>query len=185
MPLIARPATSNSEPGLLPSDRGDLPDGVYADPPFESVYAEHYRRLVGTLRLSGAPPDLAEDIAQEAFARTFARWRAVRTGANPTGYVYRIAFRLLRKSRNQRRLMTVGLDEGSALTTPEPDHAQRIHLIQQLAALPERQRACLLLNLYVGLPSQEVGQILHINASTVRVHVSRGRATLREAIADI
>ncbi|MCA1692656.1 MAG: hypothetical protein LC733_10840 [Actinobacteria bacterium] len=49
--------------------------------------------------LTGARRDDAEDVAQEAFARTLSRWRRVRTGSNPPGYVYRVAFRLLRRAQ--------------------------------------------------------------------------------------
>src|SRR5205823_3740447 len=49
-------------------------------------------RVAGTIDRAAA-----EDIAQEAFARTLGHWRRVRQGTNPAGYVYRVAFRLLRR----------------------------------------------------------------------------------------
>jgi RNA polymerase sigma factor (sigma-70 family) len=55
--------------------------------------------LVRALVLAGAPLPLAEDLAQDAFARMFTHWWRVRTGSSPAGYAYRSAFRLLSRSR--------------------------------------------------------------------------------------
>ena len=72
------------------SSGGDLADD------FVTVYQEHYPRLVRALEIGGLDRAAAEDVAQEAFARTLGHWRRVRLGTNPPGYVYRTAFRLSR-----------------------------------------------------------------------------------------
>ena len=64
---------------------------------FVDLFTSQYSRLVGVLRISGAHGTAAEDLAQEAFARTLGHWRRVRQGSNPAGYVYRVAFRLLKR----------------------------------------------------------------------------------------
>ena len=63
---------------------------------FVTVYEAHYPRLVRALEIGGLDRPTAEDVAQEAFARTLGHWRRVRLGTNPPGYVYRTAFRLSR-----------------------------------------------------------------------------------------
>ena len=169
----------------LPTDDGAaVPlEGDDLGDPFEQVYREHYRRLVGVIRLSGARPEVAEDIAQEAFARTFGRWATVRGGSNPAGYVYRTAFRLVRRERLQQRVSGTSVDQRSA-SVSDADHATRLAVLDALAHLPGRQRACVLLNLYADLSSEQVGVILRIKPSTVRVHVARARAALREVMAN-
>ena len=71
-----------------------LPVPVTED--FAELFHTQYPRVVRALVLAGAAD--AEDIAQEAFARTLRHWRRVRTGANPAGYVFRVAFRLVGKA---------------------------------------------------------------------------------------
>ncbi len=73
--------------------------GLRAGADFVDCYQAHYRRLVRALRLSGADPATAEDVAQEAFARALARWRRVSRGTNPPGYVYTTGFRLLQRAQ--------------------------------------------------------------------------------------
>jgi DNA-directed RNA polymerase specialized sigma24 family protein len=68
---------------------------------FVTVYESHYPRLVRALEIGGLDRASAEDVAQEAFARTLVHWRRVRLGTNPPGYVYRTAFRLSRSHWKQ------------------------------------------------------------------------------------
>src|ERR1700722_16110940 len=80
---------------------GGVAEGDLVTTDFVDCYQTHYRRLVRALRLSGADPSTAEDVAQEAFARAFVRWRWVRRGANPPGYVYTAGFRLLQRAQHR------------------------------------------------------------------------------------
>jgi RNA polymerase sigma factor (sigma-70 family) len=117
---------------------------------------------------------LAEDIAQEAFARTFGHWRRVRKGTNPPGYVYRTAFRLLRP-----RLPDFEL---SGDERPSPDIAgeaiTNVSVKAALEAMPVRRRACALLCFVVGLTPAEAGEALGIEASTVRKQLEHARRDL-------
>src|SRR5438105_3769771 len=85
---------------------------------FVEVYRAHYGRLVRALELAGAGRATAEDLAQEAFARTYRHWRRVREGLNPSGYPYRVAFRLAARDRRglaaAERERTVGGGEEEA-----------------------------------------------------------------------
>jgi hypothetical protein len=92
-------------PAVLAPVIGDHHAGpTYANLPlpetddFVELFRMHYPRLVRALVLAGSSTPGAEDLAQEAFARTFRHWRRVRGGTNPAGYVYRTGFRLLRGS---------------------------------------------------------------------------------------
>ena len=75
---------------------GDRSSGGEIADDFVTVYEAHYPRLVRALEIGGLDRPAAEDVAQEAFARTLGHWRRVRLGTNPPGYVYRTAFRLSR-----------------------------------------------------------------------------------------
>ena len=140
---------------------------------FEELYRQHYPRLVRALQLSGAG-DEAEDVAQEAFARTLLHWWRVRRGTNPAGYPYRVAFRLAR-----RRVERDGLAP-PAQAPPDgfAEATARLDVEARLARMPPARRRCAVLVLLAGLPPTEVARALRIAPSTVRKQVSLARADL-------
>jgi RNA polymerase sigma-70 factor, ECF subfamily len=170
-------------PGLAPVDvaparaltqTGPIAARDDATHEFVEMYERHYPRLVRALEISGATRAEAEDIAQEAFARTLGHWRRVRGGTNPPGYAYTVAFRLARR----RMPVTVLLgDERS-----EPDVAgeavTNVVVGSTLAAMPARRRTCAVLCLLGGLSPAEAGAVLGIEASTVRKQLEHARAQL-------
>lgn len=141
---------------------------------FVALYEVHYPRLVRALELSGARRAEAEDIAQEAFARTYGHWRRVRTGTNPPGYAYTVAFRLARRRVPETVLLG---DE-----KPAPDVAgeavANVVVHDALARMPPRRRTCAVLCLLGGLTPAEAGAALGIEASTVRKQLEHARAEL-------
>ncbi len=151
---------------------------------FAALYAEHAPRVRRALILAGAGPETAADVTQEAFARTYARWRRVQTGTNPAGYAFRVAFRELRR----RGHLPEGADgnvmaEATAVDRPGPEEQALVNVAAQAAvavigAMPARRRACALLVLAAGLSAEEAGQALGIAGATVRVQVHRARAEL-------
>jgi RNA polymerase sigma-70 factor, ECF subfamily len=159
-----------------------------AEPPsgggdFAELYLKHYSRLVRALIIAGSDPVTAQDLAQEAFARTFQRWRRVRTGANPAGYVHTIAFRLLNR---RRRLSETPLEDTSLPPVPPVDEAALAAetVRNALAHMPPRQRACVALHVYLGHSADETAELLGISPSTVRVQLHRARQRLRSAAGD-
>jgi RNA polymerase sigma-70 factor (ECF subfamily) len=153
-------------------------------PSFASLYAEQAARVRRALILSGATAEVAEDVAQEAFARTYARWRRVSGGTNPAGYVFRVAFRELRR---RGHLPDEPDGDATATATPADGHGPDEQALASVAAdaarlaigsMPPRRRACALLVLAAGLTAEEAADALGIAASTVRVHVHRARAQL-------
>ena len=87
-----------------PNSPSEVAEGALISTDFVDCYQTHYPRLRRALELSGADRATAEDLAQEAFGRALARWRRVRKGANPPGYVYTTGFRLWQRA--QRRAAT-------------------------------------------------------------------------------
>lgn len=138
----------------------------------------HYRRLVRALRLGGADPATAEDLAQEAFARALAKWRRVRKGVNPPGYVYRTGFRLLQRSLHRSGREIPAPPERAA--PPEDSAAATlVDFEAALARMPPRRRACAVMCMVVGMSVREAGDALGIADGTVRKHLEEARRDLR------
>jgi len=149
---------------------------------FVDLFTSQYPKLVGVLRVAGAVDTAAaEDVAQEAFARTLGHWKRVRQGTNPAGYVYRVAFRLLRKRGGLPTSNLDDVDVPSPDPGPEDTAVNTVHATGVLAAMPPRRRACAALCWYLGFTSEEAAEILGIDAATVRTHLERARRSATPA----
>jgi RNA polymerase sigma factor (sigma-70 family) len=134
------------------------------------------------LTLAGSSTPTAEDIAQEAFARTFRHWRRVRHGTNPPGYLYRVAFRLLHK---RGLLPTTALDETTLpVSGPEDTAVVQADLERVLRAMPPRRRACAVLCFALGLTPTDAAEALRIAPGTVRKQLELARTTLRSGLGE-
>lgn len=159
-------------------------EGELTTADFVECYRMHYPRLLRALCLAGATPAAAEDVAQEAFARSLVHWRRVRQGTNPPGYVYRSAFRLYARR----------VPDGDGTPAPEPvdrragdtqaEAVARVGMAAALAAMPPRRRRCATLCFVVGMPTATVAEVLGIAEGTVRKQLELARAALRGAMAD-
>jgi RNA polymerase sigma-70 factor, ECF subfamily len=154
------------------------PPGVeIATSDFVECYHLHYRRLVKALRLAGAGPAAAEDLAQEAFARALARWRKVSQGTNPAGYVYVTGFRLLHRFLKRESRWDVG--EVYVYGTPAEEEAVvNVAVDAALGQMPPKRRACAVMCLVLDVPVREAGEALKIADGTVRKHLEQARKDL-------
>ncbi|HKE11128.1 MAG TPA: sigma-70 family RNA polymerase sigma factor [Myxococcota bacterium] len=135
----------------------------------------------------------AEDLLQETFLRVFRAKERYQPEARFSTWVYTIATNLALNElrRPRRRAPHRSADEGESDEVPlvleghEPRaddviHARRAsaELERELAALPERQRAALLLSAVEGLSYAEVAVSLETTEKSVKALVHRARATL-------
>jgi RNA polymerase sigma-70 factor (sigma-E family) len=127
---------------------------------------------------------LAEDLLQEALARTAARWRQVESGGNPEAYVRKVMLNQLRSWLRRRRYAQVPLDAVADPVT-DPDVAGRVSLqltmARVLASLPPRQRAVLYLRFYEDLSEADTAGMLGCSVGTVKRHAHDGLAALRRS----
>ena len=87
---------------------------------------------------------------------------------NPVGYLYRVG-----RSRARPRRRPALLPGTAAVGIPEIEP----RLPELLAALPERQRTCVVLVHGFEWTHQEVATLLGVSVSTVRNHLSRRAGT--------
>jgi RNA polymerase sigma-70 factor (ECF subfamily) len=159
-------------------------DAPRQDLTFEGFFEAEYARLVRALYLVTGDPVEAEELAQEAMVRLLERWDRVREMDSPAGYLYRTALnvhrsRLRRLAARARRLVSPapGADPAAAAEA-------RDELGRALASLPDGQREALILVEWLGMDADEAGRVLGIQPGSVRVRLSRARATLRESFGE-
>jgi RNA polymerase sigma-70 factor (sigma-E family) len=150
--------------------RGDTEFEAAFDRLLWSAY-RHARRLVGD-------PVLAEDLAAEALARTYAHWRRVRDYEYLDAWVLRVVTNLAIDSVSKSRASVVDGDDASI----EDAAVLRVTLAQALRALPARQRDAVVLRYLADMSEGDVAASLGVAPGTVKSHLHRAVTQLREAL---
>jgi RNA polymerase sigma-70 factor (ECF subfamily) len=148
---------------------------------FEGFYRERLPTVVRACTLVTADPALSEEIAAEAFARLWANWGRIHDEDHAGGYVYKTAMRMCMK-RALRVQRESPVSDAGRVVDDVGTTTERAHIFAQLAELPTRQRQAVVLRDWAGFEVDEIAAILRIRDSTVRVHLARGRRTLRERL---
>jgi RNA polymerase sigma-70 factor (sigma-E family) len=125
----------------------------------------------------------AEDVVQLALERTWRRWRHVRADS-AEGYVRTVIARLVisRWRARTRRIpeSALGNQEPPATAGPEDAHAVHDVLWRELASLPPRMRAVVVLRFAEDLTEAETARTLGVSTGTVKSQTARALARLRE-----
>jgi RNA polymerase sigma factor (sigma-70 family) len=147
------------------------PDGY--DEQFDGLARIAYRVAY---RVLGDRED-ACDVAQEALARAYPRWRKIEAYAEP--WVARVAANLA-VGQVRRRRRRGPLPE-SATDDLEPAAVERLELVRELQRLPRRQREVIALRFLADLTETQVATALGCSLGSVKKHSNRGLSTLRLA----
>jgi RNA polymerase sigma-70 factor, ECF subfamily len=146
---------------------------------FDTFFEEEHDRLFKALYFVTGNRHDAEELMQDAFLSLWERWGEIGQIADPTGYLFRVAFNGFRM-RRRRAAMAVR----KVVPIPERrdaflDAEMRADVRQLLLEVSPRERAALLLVDLLGYPSEQAARILSVRPSTVRVLASKGRRALR------
>jgi len=153
------------------------------DPDFLEFFAGEFwpLRRVGFL-LTG-DWDEAEELAQEAMARTYAVWPRVGGYQRPAAYARKVLVNRHRSLLRRAVVETRHLVATRPQDRHEPDFGgDDLILWQALQRLPSRQRAAIVLRYYLDLPEAEVARLLGVPAGTVKSWTHRGLARLRDRL---
>jgi RNA polymerase sigma-70 factor (sigma-E family) len=151
---------------------------------FSELFASEYGRLCWLgLLLTGSRAQ-AEELAQEALARTWWRWKLVRRPDDPGSYARRVLVNrhrsLLRRAAVEAR--SLARSRPVEEVAPPAGDERAIVLWQAVQALPARQRAVLVLRFHQDLTEAEVARLLGLPLGTVKSLGHRALARLRERL---
>jgi RNA polymerase sigma-70 factor (ECF subfamily) len=154
------------------------------------AWRRFYPIVISTLRRLLGPGDDLPDLAQDVFARFFAKLRDLRKQGSIRAFVTGIAFRRAREEIKRRRVRRTSanlvlhhLNELSLarITDPERRHAAG-RLYGMMSHLSENDRSAYTLRFVEGLELNEIALALQISLSTVRRSIRRASEQLDKLV---
>jgi RNA polymerase sigma-70 factor (ECF subfamily) len=124
--------------------------------------------------------ELAKDIVQESYIKLWERVDQIHYD-KAKAWLFKTAYRTMIDMIRKRKY------ESKAMAPEHPSHNDQYSdlkywLDKGLETLPENQRAAILLRDYEGYSYEEIGEILDLSESQVKVYIYRGRVALKKFI---
>jgi len=169
---------------------------------YEYLATKYHRPMIAFMYRMCHNQALAEELAQEVFLRVYRSRKSYAAEAKFTTWLYRIATNLAvnhaRDHKLERSGKVVSLDEPDEETGTTPDVADATLNVEQLIlrrerlaaikkhvlALPEKQRAAVLMHKYDDMDYREIATILKLSESATKSLLFRAYETLRERLKD-
>jgi RNA polymerase sigma-70 factor (sigma-E family) len=153
-------------------------DQEFAD--FFATRFDDARRIA--FAMCGSWPD-AEEIAQTAFVKMYARWAQIRI-ETVDAYLRTVLTRaFLDTKRRGRAREQIVAELPDTIAPADAGPAERLVLRAALLTVPPGQRAMLVLRFVADLSIEQVAETLGCSIGTVKSQTARGLATLRTAYA--
>ncbi len=154
------------------------------DEEFRAFYERMDERALRTARRLVGNRSVAEDIAAEALARAFARWKQVRSHPNPDAWLMRVVGNLAIDHMRRDRSAQHPPREGAAADRPDDDAVLRVDLAQAVHRLSKRQQEVVVMRYLIDLSEEDVASSLGMSTGSVKTHLSRASGHLREHMAE-
>lgn len=167
---------------------------------FEYLAMKFHRPMIAFMYRMVRNQALAEELAQEVFLRVYRSRKSYAAEAKFTTWLYRIATNLAvnhaRDHQVERSGRVVSIDEPDDETGTTLDVAdatlnaeqqilrrERMEAIKKhVTALPEKQRAAVLMHKYDGMDYREIAAVLKLSESATKSLLFRAYEALRERL---
>jgi RNA polymerase sigma-70 factor, ECF subfamily len=155
----------------------------------ESLFTKHHSEIYAYLVRMLRDPELAADLAQDAFVKAYRAYDSLEKDENARAWLYQIAHRValdeLRRRKIIRMIPWSGEARGAAPSAERIAMDLRLSgpLERALAQIPERQRAALLLAELHDLTGLELAAAMGVSHVAARAILTRARESLRRALA--
>jgi len=152
---------------------------VRIDDRFAELYRTEFDAVYRAVFVMCGDAPVAEEATQEAFARALERWHRLADRPWVAGWVTTTAMNVARRTLRRRRPELPGRAETSDVDAADLD------LWRGVRSLPRRQQEAVVLHHVLDLPVSDVARLLGCSEGAVKVHLSRGRASLRERLQEV
>ncbi len=153
----------------------------------DSAYGELVRRRQGAIRQLFRrlcrDPALADDLAQQTFLQAWRSIRTVKSAAAFGGWLKRLAVNVwLQRVRTERNWQNTDDLESLPEQGTQPTLTEQLDLDSALATLPPPVRLCITLAYAEYMSHREISEVTGLPLGTVKSHITRGAARLRERL---
>lgn len=128
----------------------------------------------------------AEDLLQAAYAKAMPHWRRISGYDVPDAYMRRVMVSIRtswwRRHRGRERLVPDIPEPGSRVAGVGDAVVDHLVLLDALRALPDRQRAAVVLRHWCDLSEAETAETMGCSVGTVKSSTSKGLAHLRASL---
>ncbi|WP_245680949.1 SigE family RNA polymerase sigma factor [Glycomyces harbinensis] len=162
-------------PGAPPTRQGEFEDFVRA----------RSGALCASAYLLTGDRGLAEDLVQDALARTWRSWKRLHQTANAEAYTRRTMYHLHVSRWRRRKVAEIATDAVPERRFDEPDTALRLAVHAALLSLPATQRAAIVLRYFEDRTETAAAAILDCPVTTLRARVQRGLRRLRNSFPEL
>ena len=152
-------------------------------PDFAAFYAALFGPLSAQMYVFTGDHAEAQDLAQEAFCRAYARWDRIGRYDDPAAWVTRVAWNMAVSRWRRGRLLRHW--HRDLLPAPQDaPTAAHIDIVRALAQLPANQRQAVVLHYIADMPVADVAAFVGVAEGTVKAWLHRGRAALKTVLGD-
>ena len=126
----------------------------------------------------------AEELAQDVFLQFHANLPSLKSEAHVTFWLRRVTAHRCIDHQRRRKAAPLSLDDAPELSTPaaSPDPLLSRRLRQLVASLPEKPRLVVILRYQEDMSPEQIAQVLAMPLPTVKSHLQRSLAMLREKV---
>ena len=163
---------------------------------FDLLVLKYQSRVISTVFKYVKEKHLAEDIAQEAFIKSYKSLDSFREESSFYTWVYRIAVNTAKNyivsSKRREEIIMTDLSEDNNYYPEKPDidspqdilnaSELRALIFATLSSLGEETRTALSLREFDGLSYEQIAEISNCPVGTVRSRIFRGREMIEEKV---
>jgi RNA polymerase sigma-70 factor (ECF subfamily) len=158
---------------------------------FEALYGRYSREVWALAYARWMNADTAMDITQEAFLRLWKQWETGEDISNPRAWLLRVA-RNLAEDYAKSAFRRNGTSPPQAMNDVRGDEPPPLERLEReetfaqirdvLAQMPEADREILTLRYALDYNTNDIAEMLAINATAVHMRLSRARQRLAERL---
>jgi|SRR5579863_8385025 len=173
---MAEPVTAEEAADIVPGD-------------FAEIVRRHQSMVFSIALHFLADPPAAEELAQDVFMQLHAKLSSLESPDHVVFWLRKVTSHRCIDHKRRRRMPQVSLEEvpesaeldfSPAVQPADPFLARRLR--QLVASLPGKARLIVILRFQEDLSPEEIADVLETPVATVRSHLQRALAMLREKV---
>jgi len=149
---------------------------------FDAYFRASKQPLLSMAYLLTGDMQIAQDLTQEAFLRTWSRWSRIGTYDDPQGWTRRVLYNLVVSQSRRNKSRNKSLVRPRSVPPPDELH---LMLASVLRSLPENQMRAILFHDGAGMSVKEVATEMGVPEGTVKAWLSRGRSAAATALTTV